>query len=460
MSKGFKAYNPDQTFLMPPSLRDWLPEEHLAFFISDVVDELDLSAIYLPYEMADDRGQPAYHPRMMTKLLFYAYSVGVASSRKIEEKTYTDVAFRVLAAGQHPDHDTICEFRSRHLDALAELFVQVLLLCREAGLVKLGHVALDSTKVKANASKHKAMSYGRMCEAERELERQVRELLEEARQVDRQEDSRYGKGKRGDELPEELRFRQGRLKKIRQAKEALEGQAREQALAEGKIDEQGNPVPPELGRRGGRGRVRKDPPGKPKPKDQRNFTDPDSRIMKDTGTKAFVQAYNAQAAVDSQAQVIVAAEVTNEANDKQQVEAAVEQIEANLGQRPKELSADAGYYSEDNVKTLLDAGVEALIPPDKQRHTTKDAAAPRGRIPNDLSVADRMRRKLLTKRGKQKYSRRKEVVEPVFGQIKELRGFRQFLLRGLQKVRGEWRLICLTHNILKLWRSGYAVAGG
>ena len=198
----------------------------------------------------------------------------------------------------------------------------------------------------------------------------------------------------------------------------------------------------------------------PKPKDQRNFTDPDSRIMKDTTTKSFVQAYNAQAAVDSEAQVIVAAQVANEANDKEQVEAAVEQIEKNLGQKPKELSADAGYYSEENMKGLEDAGVEALIPPDKQRHTVKNPGAPRGRMPKGLSVADRMRRKLLTKQGKQKYSRRKEVVEPVFGQIKELRGFRQFLLRGLGKVRGEWRLICLTHNILKLWRSGYAVAGG
>ena len=458
MSKGFKAYNPDQTFLMPPSLREWLPEDHLAYFLSDVVDELDLSEIYRPYEISEDRGQPPYHPRMMTKLLFYAYSVGAPSSRKIEEKTYTDVAFRIIAAGQHPDHDTVCDFRSRHLEALAELFVQVLLLCRKAGLVKLGHVALDGTKVKANASKHKAMSYGRMCEAEKELERQVREMLEKARQVDQEEDSRYGKGKRGDELPEELRFRQGRLKKIREAKQALEREAHEQALAEGKIDEQGNPVAPKLGRRGGRGRKPKHPPGKPKPKEQRNFTDPDSRIMKDSTSKGFVQAYNAQAAVDSQAQIIVAAEVTNEANDKQQVEAAVQQMEENLGQLPKELSADAGYYSDDNVKGLQDAGVEALIPPDKQRHTTRDPPAARGRIPNDLSAADRMRRKLLTKRGKQKYSRRKEVVEPVFGQIKGSRGFRQFLLRGLQKVRGEWRLICLTHNILKLWRSRYAVA--
>jgi hypothetical protein len=389
---------------------------------------------------------------MMTKLLLYAYCVGVPSSRRIEERTHTDVAFRLLAAGDHPDHDTICEFRSRHLEALSRLFVEVLLVCREAGLVKLGHVALDSTKVKANASKHKAMSYARMGEARKELEAQVQELLEKARQADEEEDRRYGKGKRGDELPEELRFRQSRLEKIREAKEALERQAREEALSEGKLDE--GPQP-----RTRSGRKPKHPPGVPKPTDQRNFTDPESRIMKDTGTKGFVQAYNAQAAVDSTAQVIVAAELTNEANDKGQLEPALEQIERNLGALPKELSADAGYYSESNVIALQEAGVEAFIPPQKQRHTSKALPSPRGRTPTGLSVKDRMLRKLRTRRGRDKYSKRKEVAEPAFGQIKGPRGFRQFLLRGIRKVRGEWRLICLTHNILKLWRSGYGVAG-
>jgi transposase len=454
MGARFKAYRPDQMFLLPPSLRDWLPEEHLAYFLSDLVDELDLSEFYAAYRPAGSAGQPPFHPRMMTKLLLYAYCVGVPSSRRVEERTHTDVAFRLLAAGDHPDHDTICEFRSRHLEALSRLFVEVLLVCRQAGLVKLGHVALDSTKVKANASKHKAMSYARMGEAEEALEAQVRELLEQARQADEEEDRRYGKGRRGDELPEELRFRQKRLEKIREAKEALERQAREQALADGKIDQEGEPVPAKCGR------APKHPPGVPKPKDQRNFTDPDSRIMKDSATKSFVQAYNAQAAVDSQTQVIVAADVTDQANDKQQVEGALEQIERNLQHKPKELSADAGYYSDENVKALQEAGVEALIPPDKQRHSAGAPAAPRGRIPKDLSVADRMRRKLRTKRGRQRYSLRKEVVEPVFGQIKGPRGFRQFLLRGIGKVRGEWRLICLTHNILKLWRSGYGIAAG
>ena len=454
MAARFKPYNPDQTFLMPPSLREWLQEDDLAYFVSDVVDQLELCEIMRPYQQADDRGQPPYHARMMTKLLLYAYCVGVASSRKIQERTHHDVAFRLLAAGQHPDHDTICDFRARHLEALAGVFVEVLRLCREAGLVKLGHVALDGTKVKANASKHKAMSYARMCEAEKELERQVRELLKKARQVDEEEDKRYGKGKRGDELPEELRFRHSRLKKIREAKAALEGQAQQKAATEGKINGKGDPVEPK-----GAGKA-KSPPGVPKPKDQRNFTDPESRIMKDCATNSFVQGYNAQAAVDGEAQIIVAADVTQEANDKNQVKPAVEQVEENLGQKPKELSADAGYYSEENVTALKELGVEAFITPDRTKHTTKDRPAPCGRIPKDLSPADRMRRKLRTKRGRNKYARRKEVVEPVFGQIKETRGFRQFLLRGLEKVRGEWRLICLTHNILKLHRSGYCQGGG
>jgi transposase len=451
MEIRFKPYAPDQMLLLPPSLREWLPEDHLAYFVSDVVDELDVSEIERAYE-TDRRGQPAYHPRMMTKLLVYAYCVGVPSSRKIEERTHGDVAFRVLAAGSHPDHDTIATFRKRHLEALSGLFVDVLRLCHEAGLVKLGHVALDGTKVKANASKHKAMSYGRMCEKEKELARQVKELLEKAESVDAEEDRRYGKGKRGDELPEELRFRKGRLAKIREAKHALEEEAK--ARAEGKLDEHDEPKPPK------RGRPPKTPPGTPEPKDQRNFTDPESRIMKDSTTKGFVQGYNSQAAVDAKSQVIVAAEVTDEPNDKKQVEPMVKQIEANLGSRPKELSADSGYYSEANVAVLESEEIEAFIAPEKKKHTDGDLPAPRGRPPKGLSVKDRMARKLRTKRGRRTYGLRKEVAEPVFGQIKEVRGFRQFLLRGLANVRGEWRLICLGHNLLKLYRSGIEPAVG
>lgn len=453
MEIRFKPYAPDQMLLLPPSLREWLPEDHLAYFVSDVVDELDLSEVERAYE-SDRRGQPPYHPRMMTKLLMYAYCVGVPSSRKIETRTYEDVAFRVLAAGSHPDHDTIATFRSRHLGALSGLFVDVLHLCHEAGLVKLGHVALDGTKVKANASKHKAMSYGRMCEKEKELARQVEELLQKAQAVDEEEDRRYGEGKRGDELPEELRFREGRLAKIREAKKALEEEAKAKARAEGKLDENDEPKAPT------RGRAPKTPPGTPESKDQRNFTDPESRIMKDSTTKGFVQGYNSQAAVDAKSQVIVAADVTDEPNDKKQVEPMVKQIEANLGSKPKELSADSGYYSEANVAVLESEEIEAFIAPEKKRHTDRDIPAPRGRPPNGSTAKDRMARKLRTKRGRRKYGLRKEVAEPVFGQIKEARGFRQFLLRGLANVRGEWRLICLGHNLLKLYRSQVEPAVG
>jgi len=256
------------------------------------VDGLDLSDIVAPYQ-GEERGQPPYNPRMMSKLLICAYCVDVPSSRKIEQKSHEDVAFRVVAANQHPDHDTICEFGSRHLKALAGLFVEVLTLCRQAGLVKLGHVALDGTKVKANTSKHKAMSYARMCEAEPELRRQLEHLLGKARQVDRQEDRLYGKDKRGDELPQEVRFRAGRLKNIRQAKEALEQQAKERALSEGKIDEDGNPVKRKTGRKP------KHPPGVPKGSAQRNFTDPENRIMKESATKAFVQGLSASGGQDA-----------------------------------------------------------------------------------------------------------------------------------------------------------------
>jgi transposase len=445
MVKRFRPYDPEQMFLLPPSLREWLPEDHLAYFVSDVVDQLDLREMRASYKREDPRGQPAYHPAMMTKLVMYAYCVGVPSSRKIERRTYEDVAFRVLAAGHHPDHDTIAEFRKRHLKVLGELFIQVLRVCQEAGLVKLGHVALDGTKVKANASKHKAMSYGRMCEREKELEREVGELLRQAEEIDEEEDRLYGKGRRGDELPEELRFRQSRLKKIREAKEALEREEREAH----------DPVSL-VGMK--RCRKRKHPPDVPKPTEQRNFTDPESRIMKDTTTKGFIQGYNAQVAVDAKAQVIVAAEVTDEPNDKNQVEPMVQQIENNTSDTPKELSADSGYYSEANISLLQDRGIEVLVPPMKKKHTVKEPAAPRGRIPSHFSTRERMIRKLRTKRGREKYKLRKEVAEPVFGQIKQVRGFRTFLLRGRGNVRCEWRLICATHNLLKLFRSGYTVA--
>jgi hypothetical protein len=382
---------------------------------------------------------------MMLKLLFYGYCIGVRASRRIEQKTYEDVAFRVLSCDTHPDHSRISDFRKRHLSEISRLFVQVLEICKESGLVKLGHVALDGTKVKANASKHKAMSYDRMVKREPELTAEVDRLLAEAEALDEQEDKKYGKGKRGDELPKELRFKQARLAKIRQAKQALEEQARQEAIEAGKLDKDGNPPP------GSGAGSSKPPAGIPEDKKQRNFTDPESRIMLDGATKAFMQGYNGQAAVDCESQVIVAADVTQQANDKQQLVPMVEQIEENLGEIPDRVSADAGYFSEENVEFLTDNFIEPFIPRDRVKHSDPPQVAPQGRIPNNTSVVDRMLRKLKTKVGKKTYSKRKETIEPVFGQIKEARGIRAFLLRGLEKVKAEWRLICLTHNILKLW---------
>jgi transposase len=442
----FRSYAPAQLLLLPPDLREWLPEGHAAYFILDVLEELDLSEIYASYD-GSKGGRPGFAPRLLTGLLLYGYCQGVASSRKIEKATYESVPFRVLAANQHPDHDTIAEFRRRHLSALSGLFVQVLRLCQRAGLVRLGHVALDGTKLRANASKHKAMSYGRMKEKIPELEAQVADLLAEAEAVDAAEDAQYGQGRRGDELPDELRFRQRRLEKIRQAKAALEAEARAEAQEK---SEATNPDAAETLAEGSA------EPKLPAEKAQRNFTDPDSRIMRDGVTKSFEQSYNCQAAVDDQRQVIVAAQVTQKANDKQQVKPLIEQMKTNLGEaKPRVVSADAGYFSEDNVKYLESESIEPYVATGRQKHGTVEPVAPRGRIPSGATVQERMARKLRTKKGKREYSKRKATVEPVFGQIKEVRGLRRFLLRGLEAVQAEWSLICTTHNLLKLFRSGW-----
>ena len=433
MSKTYRAYNPDQQLLLPAALQEWLPSDHLAYFISDVVEQLDLSDIMARYER-ERRGGPPYHPELMVKVLLYGYCVGVASSRRIARRLHEDIAFRVLAANSTPDFRTISDFRKDNLAELSDLFLQVLALCQLAGLAKLGHVALDGTKVKANASKHKAMSYGRMKERSAQLAEEVAELLRRAQAADEEEDRRYGRDKRGDELPKELAFREGRLEKIREAMAALEAEAQAEAeLAEG---------------------VGKEQSGVPDDKAQRNFTDAESRIMPAPGGRDFVQAYNCQAVVDSDHQVIVAAQATSQASDKQQAVAMIEEAIANTGAVPREVSADAGYYSAKAVDELYALGTDPYVAPEKTRHGTVLPPAPRGRIPNQLSPRDRMRRKLLTKKGRERYALRMATVEPVFGQIKQGRGFRQFLLRGLEKVKGEWSLICTGHNLLKLFRFG------
>jgi transposase len=424
MAKTFRTYLPEQNLLLPASLRDWLPEDHLAYFVSDVVDQLNLSAIECVYE-GEERGQPPYHPRMMTKILVYGYCVGVFSSRRIQKRLVEDVAFRVLAAGNQPDFRTIADFRKLHLKALEELFQQMLRLTLETGMMKLGRVALDGSKVKANASKHKAMSYGRTKETEKRLREEVRQLLNQAEAADQEEDSRYGRDHRGDELPEELQRRETRIARIQQAQRALEDRAREQAKSEGKDAEQAHPTK----------------------KAQYNFTDPESRMLK--GADGFLQGYNTQIAVEPIFQLIVGQRVTQAANDKQQLVPLIEAIEEQSGQKPEAVLADHGYCSDENLKYLARKRVEGFIATGKQKHGERREPCKRGPLPREASRVERMERKLETKVGAAVYATRKFIVEPVFGQIKQARGFRQFLLRGIEKVRGEWALICMTHNLLK-----------
>jgi transposase len=435
MGKSYRPYLPEQEFLLPPNLREWLPENHLAYFVSDVVDQLDLAAMHAVYG-EEQRGQPPYDPRMMTKLLVYGYCVGVISARKIQQRVSEDIAFRVLAAGNEPDFRTISDFRKMHLQALEGFFEQVLRIALEAGAIKIGRVALDGTKLKANASKHKAMSYARMQEQQKAIREQVKALLAQAEAADTEEDGRYGKDQRGDELPEELQRRETRLQRIREAKQALEQRAREQAEAEGKSAQD----------------------AKPEGKAQYNFTDPESRIMK--SSEGFVQAYNAQAAVEPDFQLIVGQTVTQAPNDKEQVQPMVEAVEEQAGQRPTELVADSGYCSEKNLEYLESAAepekrIAAYVATGRQKHGEAGRACPRGPLPKGATRVDRMRRKLQTKAGAMIYAARKAIVEPVFGQIKQARGFRRFSLRGLAKVRAEWALVCATHNILKMYRLCY-----
>jgi transposase len=433
MAKTYRPYCPDQMLLLPPSLQDWLPENHLVYFVSDVVDNLDLDEIESFYEK-EDRGQPPYHPRMMTKVLVYAYCVGVFSSRKIQKRLLEDVPFRVLAAGNQPDFRTISDFRKIHHKALEGFFQQVLRLAMKAGAIKLGRVAIDGSKVKANASKHKAMSYGRMKAEERALKEAVRKLLAQAKATDDEEDARYGKDKSGDELPEELSRRETRLKRIREAKRALEEEARKEAKEDGKSDEDAKKA-------------------KPKEKAQYNFSDPESRIMK--GADGFVQAFNAQVAVESVSQLIVGQTVTQEANDKQQMEPLVAIIKQQAGKKPKELLADSGYCSEQNLEHLEKKKIVGYVATNRQKHGQPREACKRGPLPQDSTRVDRMKRKLQTRAGAKVYAERKAIVEPVFGQIKHARGYKQFLVRGLDKVKAEWALVCATHNILKMYRMCY-----
>jgi len=439
MSKTFRPWDVDQAWLLPPSIHDFVPKGHLAHFVRQLAREtLDLSGIFAQYD--EERGYPPYHPGMMTALILYGYCQGVYSSRRIARACEERVDFMAVTGMQKPDFRTVNEFRRRHLEALGRLFTQVLKLCQEAKLVKLGHVALDGTKIHANASKNKAMSYDRMQESERRLREEVQRWFEQADAIDAAEDKEHGPDRRGDELPEWVANKEQRLKKIAEAKAALEAQARDEARARKEAKE--------AGEKPQRSKSRTPPAadGTPHPKAQRNFTDPDSRIMKTQD--GFQQCYNGQAAVDAASQVIVACALTNCAADYDQLQPMSRQIEENTGHRPVELSADAGYCSEENLQTLEAEGIDGYIATGRQKHGDSAPTQPQPAKGGTLRAA--MEAKL--KRGgfDSPYRLRKQTVEPVFGQIKQGRGFRQFLLRGLKKVSAEWKLICIAHNLVKL----------
>lgn len=440
MSKTFRAYDMNQQLLLPPDLRQWLRDDHLALYVSDVVEALDLSAFLNSYEEGDSRGRPPYHPALMVKLLVYGYCTGRMSSRKLEQATYDDVAFRVLCCDQHPDHDSIAAFRKRHLAALGQLFVQVLQLCQRAGLVKLGQVAVDSTKIKANAAKSESLRYGSLAATAQALEAEVIRLLSEAQRSDDEEDTVYGVGRRRDELPAELRRRETRLAKIRELKAEMELEAQQAAAQEQQQKASGEP------KNYRRRRWSKNETGEVVPKDKRrrNLTDPESRLMMDTTTGSYEQAYATQIAVDGQAQIIVAARVTPAPNDQEQLVPTLLEVKKNLGQLPATVSADGGYFSSAVVTADVLRAVDLYVPPNEPQ--------PRA-IPDDTTVRAQMWQKLMSPPGRELYQRRGTIVEPVFAYIKHVRRFRQFLLRGLLQVEGEWLLICLTHNLMKLFRT-------
>ena len=460
MNKRFRVCDLDQPFLLPPSLQEWLPQNHLARFLAEVMDELDLSALYRQYERRDGRGLSAYHPLLLTRLLLYGYCTGVTSSRAIERATWEQIPFRYLAADQHPDHDTLAHFRRQHLDALAGLFVQALQLCQKAGLVKLGTVAIDGTKMLANASPGRSVPPAKLSEREQYWQATVERLLAEAEAVDAQEDRQWGKGRRGEELPAELAEAQSRLERLRRAKAELEEEARQQLeaararAAQAAPRSAGNQTAPsdpqqrEL-KKSRQRKVKRAEQSLAQPTRQYNFVDPDSRVMRDNARKCFVQAYNAQLAVDAERQAIVAAEVTQQVTDRNQLLPMLHSLCRAAAAVPEAVLADAGYWDTTSLDDPALAGIEVLVAPDAQ--PPAPGLPPPPRAPQS-AAAVRMRKRLRSAPGRARYALRKITVEPVFGQIKEVRGLRRFRLRGLARVAQEWKLICATHNLLKLFR--------
>jgi len=493
--KQYKPWTPDPPFLLPPSPLEWLPEGHLAHVVLDVVGALDLDEIEGPLHAKDRRGARPYNPAMMTALLLYGYCVGVFSSRKLERATYEDVAFRVIGGGNHPDHSRIATFRRDHLEALRGLLLLGLKRCQKAGMVKLGHGAIDGTKIQGNASKHKAMSYERMLQTERRLQGEIDALLARAEEIDSSEDTRYGHGGREEDLPAELRRREQRLARIREAKSRLEAEAAEARArplrvpahraaepskddtvetaarkragtrstrraaaagkpAPGRDDEDIAPPTTEDGLPMHEPKAKRD--GTPTPTAQRNFTDADRRIMASQGT--FVQGYSCQAAVDDAHQIIVAEAVSNQSPDNGNLVPMLGLVQQSCDATPAAATGESGYWTSTVEEQAARMGTNAYLSTERRRHWDADDTVTEGTPSRDLDPRGRMRHKLRTTRGRAIYARRKGTVEPVFGQTKEGRGFRRFHLRGLSGVIGEWAIVCTGHNLLKRFRFRKAAA--
>lgn len=445
MSGKFQTINRNSVYLLPPSIQDWLPEKHLARFIVDIVEQLDLSELEKPY---GGGGKPPYHPALLLSLLFYGYAMGVFSSRKLEQATYDSVAFRFITADSHPDHDTIATFRKRFLKEIEGLFVQILITAKVMGLFKLGKVSLDGTKIKANASKHKAMSWGYANKLEEQLKREVQALLKQAEKADAEDEPEM-------DIPDELARRETRLAAIEKAKAEIERRARErfeteQAEYEEKLNKRAAKEA-QTGKKA-RGRAPRPPEEGPQDKDQVNFTDDESRIM--PSSEGFVQAYNAQAGVDIDSHLIIENHMTQQPNDKQQIEPALarlSEIEEPLG-KPEGLLADAGYYSEDNVKQCEKASITPYISDSRERHNLPLEARLKSPppCPEDADAVTAMAHRLRTAEGRAIYAQRKSTVETVFGIIKEVLGFRRFHLRGLDAAQGEWSLVCTAWNLKRM----------
>ena len=450
-----RHYDPYQRLIVPLDITHLLPENNLARYVADVTSHLDLSSIESFYE--NESGEEGFHPRMMLNLIFYAYATGTYSSRGIESKTYTDIAYRFLAASEHPDHSTIARFRVRFLEELKDLFAQIVMMCRKGGLVKLGKIAIDGTKIKANASIRNTKNYKAIKKEYDELKKEMDKLLRKGTDKDSEEDNKYGKDKRGDELPEGFADKKRRFETLKQIKKEME---KDEKLISDEHNKKIQEREEEERRTGKKKRGRKPIPKEdiPDEKYRHNFTDPDSKMMKDNGTNSIVQGYNCQNAVDLASQVVLSCHVTQDENDKHQALPMVQMLVESFGiTDPKELqkmllTLDAGYFTEDELIKIMDMKIDLYISPDGY-NSNPQLPKMRGRIPKDMSLKDRMRRKIRTKKGKKTYGKRK-IVEAPFGWIKEARGFRRFSLRGLKKVDSEWTLINLTHNILVMHRKG------